>query len=181
MNGRPPADVTTGVTPRLAHALVGGALALMTTVLAAGPASAHGAPTSPLSRSAACGAEGTGAEGSAQDAGAWRAALDRSPQLVDEWDNVRVAGVRGRDYSCSDVDFAAATGSVATAGGAGADGAPADATVAGTGSPAPPAENTIVSHGIGVHVAVVGGAVLMTATAAGGLALARRTRRRRDS
>jgi predicted carbohydrate-binding protein with CBM5 and CBM33 domain len=54
------------------------------------PAFAHGAPTNPLSRSAACGPEGGGARGSAA-CGAARAAGFAA------WDNLRVAGVAGRD------------------------------------------------------------------------------------
>ncbi|NES17088.1 MULTISPECIES: lytic polysaccharide monooxygenase [Micromonospora] len=58
---------------------------------APGPASAHGAPTSPLSRAAACGPEG-GRAGTP----ACRAAV-AAGVAVREWDNVRVARVDGRD------------------------------------------------------------------------------------
>lgn len=58
---------------------------------AAGPASAHGAPTSPLSRAAACGPEGGRAE-----TPACRAAV-AAGAAVREWDNIRVARVDGRD------------------------------------------------------------------------------------
>ncbi|MEU4714108.1 lytic polysaccharide monooxygenase [Micromonospora purpureochromogenes] len=55
------------------------------------PAAAHGAPTSPLSRSAACGPEGPHAA-----TPACRAAV-RAGAAVREWDNIRVFGVNGRD------------------------------------------------------------------------------------
>ncbi|MFI5841860.1 lytic polysaccharide monooxygenase [Catenuloplanes sp. NPDC051500] len=54
------------------------------------PAFAHGAPTNPLSRSAACGPEGGGARGSAACEAARAAGFAA-------WDNLRVAGVAGRD------------------------------------------------------------------------------------
>lgn len=54
------------------------------------PAFAHGAPTDPLSRAAACGPEGGGARGSAACAAARKAGFAA-------WDNLRVAGVAGRD------------------------------------------------------------------------------------
>jgi predicted carbohydrate-binding protein with CBM5 and CBM33 domain len=60
--------------------------------LVPGTAAAHGAPTTPLSRSAECGAEGTRA-----GSPACRAALQQSPAISAEWDNVRVADVNGRD------------------------------------------------------------------------------------
>ncbi|MFG2105274.1 lytic polysaccharide monooxygenase auxiliary activity family 9 protein [Micromonospora chersina] len=55
------------------------------------PASAHGAPTSPLSRAAACGPEGGRA-----DTPACRAAI-AAGAAVREWDNIRVAQIDGRD------------------------------------------------------------------------------------
>lgn len=55
------------------------------------PAAAHGAPTSPLSRSAACGPEGPHAA-----TPACRAAV-RAGAAVREWDNIRVFGVNGKD------------------------------------------------------------------------------------
>ncbi|WP_202918932.1 lytic polysaccharide monooxygenase auxiliary activity family 9 protein [Saccharothrix deserti] len=63
-------------------------------VLPALPAEAHGAPTNPLSRSAACGPEGRHATGPA-----CRAALasGQGRSVSAEWDNIRVADVRGRD------------------------------------------------------------------------------------
>jgi predicted carbohydrate-binding protein with CBM5 and CBM33 domain len=69
--------------------------ALVLTLLAppfAGRAAAHGAPTAPTSRSAACGAEGT-----ATATPACRAAIEVSPRLPAEWDNIRRPGVGGRD------------------------------------------------------------------------------------
>jgi predicted carbohydrate-binding protein with CBM5 and CBM33 domain len=75
------------------------ALALLTAVLAVGlgaafpgTAAAHGAPTTPLSRAAECGGEGT-----LTGTPACRAALEASPDLPTQWDNLRVAGVDGRD------------------------------------------------------------------------------------
>ncbi|GHJ09992.1 hypothetical protein TPA0907_43590 [Micromonospora humidisoli] len=67
------------------------AVVAVTVLLDAAPAAAHGAPTSPLSRSAACGPEGphvsTPACLAAVSAGA----------ALREWDNIRVYGVNGRD------------------------------------------------------------------------------------
>jgi predicted carbohydrate-binding protein with CBM5 and CBM33 domain len=54
------------------------------------PAFAHGAPTNPVSRAAACGPEGGGARGSAACVAARKAGFAA-------WDNLRVAGVAGRD------------------------------------------------------------------------------------
>ncbi|MFJ6195357.1 lytic polysaccharide monooxygenase [Micromonospora sp. NPDC092111] len=66
--------------------------AVAATVLLTGvPAAAHGAPTSPLSRSAACGPEGPHASSPA-----CRAAVSAGAALR-EWDNIRVSGVDGRD------------------------------------------------------------------------------------
>ncbi|KAB1907689.1 lytic polysaccharide monooxygenase [Micromonospora sp. AMSO31t] len=66
--------------------------AVAATVLLTGvPASAHGAPTSPLSRAAACGPEGGRA-----DTPACRAAIAEGA-AVREWDNIRVARIDGRD------------------------------------------------------------------------------------
>ncbi|MFC0028741.1 lytic polysaccharide monooxygenase [Micromonospora chaiyaphumensis] len=66
--------------------------AVAATLLLTGvPASAHGAPTSPLSRAAACGPEGGRA-----DTPACRAAIAEGA-AVREWDNIRVARIDGRD------------------------------------------------------------------------------------
>ncbi|MEH0844463.1 lytic polysaccharide monooxygenase [Micromonospora sp. CPCC 205711] len=62
-----------------------------TVLLTASPAAAHGAPTSPLSRSAACGPEGRDASTPACQAAVSAGAAVR------EWDNIRVFGVNGRD------------------------------------------------------------------------------------
>ncbi|TMR98968.1 lytic polysaccharide monooxygenase [Nonomuraea basaltis] len=62
--------------------------------LITGPADAHGALESPLSRAAACGAESPKTSGSA----ACRAAAAvRGTALPGDWDNLRVSNVAGRD------------------------------------------------------------------------------------
>ncbi|MEU8389833.1 lytic polysaccharide monooxygenase [Micromonospora sp. NPDC048842] len=66
-------------------------VAAATVPLAATPAAAHGAPTDPISRAAACGPEGRYAATSA-----CRAAV-KAGAAVREWDNVRVSTVNGRD------------------------------------------------------------------------------------
>jgi chitin-binding protein len=77
----------------LAAIAVAGAVPLLT-LTAAAPASAHGAPTNPLSRAAACGAEA----GDTARSAACRAAVAASgTAVVDQWDNLRVANVAGRD------------------------------------------------------------------------------------
>ncbi|KAB1102809.1 lytic polysaccharide monooxygenase [Micromonospora aurantiaca] len=73
------------------RALAALAAVAATVPLTAAPAAAHGAPTSPLSRAAACGPEG----GRAQTP-ACRAAL-AAGAAVREWDNIRVARIDGRD------------------------------------------------------------------------------------
>ncbi|MFJ2645669.1 lytic polysaccharide monooxygenase [Streptomyces sp. NPDC087420] len=63
-------------------------------LLAAGPAYAHGAPTDPVSRVAACGLTSEGLAGSP----ACRAAVAANGgQPLGSWDNLRVADVGGRD------------------------------------------------------------------------------------
>ncbi|WP_200216821.1 lytic polysaccharide monooxygenase auxiliary activity family 9 protein [Micromonospora coerulea] len=62
-----------------------------TLLLTAAPAAAHGAPTRPLSRAAACGPEGGQAA-----TPACRAAI-AAGAAIREWDNVRVARIDGRD------------------------------------------------------------------------------------
>ncbi|MET9479551.1 lytic polysaccharide monooxygenase [Streptomyces sp. NPDC006638] len=63
-------------------------------LLAAGPAYAHGAPTDPVSRVAACGLASEGLTGSP----ACRAAVAANGgQPLGSWDNLRVADVGGRD------------------------------------------------------------------------------------
>jgi predicted carbohydrate-binding protein with CBM5 and CBM33 domain len=76
----------------LVAALLTLALTALLSTAFAGTAGAHGAPTSPVSRSAECGGEGT-KTGSA----ACKAALAASPDLPEQWDNLRVAGVNGQD------------------------------------------------------------------------------------
>ncbi|MEU1585594.1 lytic polysaccharide monooxygenase [Micromonospora sp. NPDC005710] len=66
-------------------------VAAATVPVAATPAAAHGAPTDPISRAAACGPEGRYAATSA-----CRAAI-QAGAAVREWDNVRVAAINGRD------------------------------------------------------------------------------------
>ncbi|MFJ7996153.1 lytic polysaccharide monooxygenase [Streptomyces sp. NPDC096310] len=64
------------------------------TVLTAAPAYAHGAPTDPLSRTAACGPEG----GAATSTAACQAAVGANGgQTFEAWDNLRIADVNGRD------------------------------------------------------------------------------------
>ncbi|MBP1781125.1 MULTISPECIES: lytic polysaccharide monooxygenase [Micromonospora] len=74
------------------RALAALAAVAVTVPLAATPAGAHGAPTSPLSRAAACGPEGGGRARTP----ACRAAI-AAGAAVREWDNIRVARVDGRD------------------------------------------------------------------------------------
>lgn len=70
-----------------------GVVPLVLTTLAAGPVHAHGAPTDPLSRIAACGPEGT-----RQGSAACRTAVAANGGAAfGAWDNLRVADVRGRD------------------------------------------------------------------------------------
>ncbi|MCQ9134789.1 MULTISPECIES: lytic polysaccharide monooxygenase [Streptomyces] len=59
----------------------------------AGPAQAHGAPTDPVSRVYACSPEG----GAAARTAACRAAVEANGSSFAAWDNLRVAGVNGRD------------------------------------------------------------------------------------
>ncbi|GGO84365.1 lytic polysaccharide monooxygenase auxiliary activity family 9 protein [Wenjunlia tyrosinilytica] len=67
---------------------------LLLTAVAAGPALAHGAPTDPMSRAAACGPVGGAKAGSA----ACRASVAANGgRTFADWDNLRVAGVAGRD------------------------------------------------------------------------------------
>ncbi|MER7460014.1 lytic polysaccharide monooxygenase [Micromonospora sp. NPDC126480] len=71
--------------------LVAALVALAAVPLAGTPARAHGAPTSPVSRAAACGPEGDhGGDSACQAATTAGAALR-------EWDNIRVFGVDGKD------------------------------------------------------------------------------------
>ncbi|MFJ9349326.1 lytic polysaccharide monooxygenase [Streptomyces sp. NPDC101237] len=80
----------TRTTARVTGAAVAAPLLLLS--CAAGSAQAHGAPTDPVSRVYACSPGG----GSAATA-ACRAAIAASGQDFTAWDNLRVAGVAGRD------------------------------------------------------------------------------------
>ncbi|MEU8871229.1 lytic polysaccharide monooxygenase [Streptomyces javensis] len=71
-----------------------GALPCLFTALAAPPAQAHGAPTDPVSRTFACSPEGGGAARSAACRAARGAGDD--PEAA-AWDNLRIAGVAGKD------------------------------------------------------------------------------------
>ncbi|MGQ4374670.1 lytic polysaccharide monooxygenase [Streptomyces sp. SAS_267] len=68
---------------------------LLLTTWAAGTASAHGAPTSPVSRVYACSPEG----GSQNRTAACQAAIAANGSPFTAWDNLRVGGVGGRDRS----------------------------------------------------------------------------------
>jgi chitin-binding protein len=78
-------------TPTAAAVAVG--VSLLLTTWAAGPAQAHGAPTDPVSRVAACSPEG----GSRIQSAACKAAIAANGAPFTAWDNLRVAGVNGRD------------------------------------------------------------------------------------
>ncbi|MGW1671476.1 lytic polysaccharide monooxygenase auxiliary activity family 9 protein [Streptomyces sp. NPDC002324] len=65
---------------------------LLLTAVAVTPARAHGAPTDPVSRVSAC-----SPEGEAQGSAACRAAVSANGAPFTAWDNLRVAGVNGRD------------------------------------------------------------------------------------
>lgn len=81
---------TTAHRTALAAAL---ATPLLLPLWAAAPAAAHGAPTDPVSRVVACSPEGGGRAGSA----ACVAAVAANGAPFTAWDNLRVAGVAGRD------------------------------------------------------------------------------------
>ncbi|MFE3409096.1 lytic polysaccharide monooxygenase [Streptomyces mirabilis] len=76
-----------------AAAAVAVAAPLLLLTWAAGPAQAHGAPTDPVSRVVACSPEGGSNTGTA----ACRAAIAANGAPFTAWDNLRVAGVGGRD------------------------------------------------------------------------------------
>lgn len=69
------------------------ATALPLSLLAAGPAHAHGAPTDPVSRAYACSPDGGARSGTA----ACRAARAANGGTLGAWDNLRIANVAGRD------------------------------------------------------------------------------------
>ncbi|QKV96595.1 lytic polysaccharide monooxygenase [Streptomyces sp. NA02950] len=75
-----------------AAALLGAAPCLLT-ALAAGPAAAHGAPTDPVSRTVACSPEG----GEDARSAACEAAGKVNGPDAEHWDNLRIAGVNGKD------------------------------------------------------------------------------------
>jgi predicted carbohydrate-binding protein with CBM5 and CBM33 domain len=79
-------------TRRAALLAVAGGAALMIITLTGVPASAHGAPTAPLSRAAECGPDGKHRTGPA-----CAAAIKASGGARLDWDNLRVAGVNGKD------------------------------------------------------------------------------------
>ncbi|SPE99609.1 N-acetylglucosamine-binding protein A [Streptomyces sp. MA5143a] len=66
---------------------------LLMTAAAVTPASAHGAPTDPVSRVSACSPAG----GARANSAACRAAIAANGAPFTAWDNLRVAGVNGRD------------------------------------------------------------------------------------
>jgi chitin-binding protein len=74
-------------------AAVAVAAPLLLATWAAGPAQAHGAPTDPVSRVAACSPEG----GSLIRTAACKSAIAANGAPFTAWDNLRVAGVNGRD------------------------------------------------------------------------------------
>ncbi|GGN73427.1 hypothetical protein GCM10011579_051500 [Streptomyces albiflavescens] len=74
-------------------AAVAVAAPLLLATWAAGPAQAHGAPTDPVSRVAACSPEG----GTLIRTAACKAAIAANGAPFTAWDNLRVAGVNGRD------------------------------------------------------------------------------------
>ena len=78
----------------LAMAALAVAAPLLLLAVAAGPASAHGATVNPVSRAAACGPEG-GLK--AQSAACQAAVAASGVQAFEQWDNLRVARVNGRD------------------------------------------------------------------------------------
>jgi predicted carbohydrate-binding protein with CBM5 and CBM33 domain len=72
---------------------VAAAASVLLSLWAAAPAVAHGAPTSPVSRVYACSPDG----GCAARSAACRAAVAANGASFAMWDNLRVAGVNGRD------------------------------------------------------------------------------------
>ncbi|MEU6588175.1 lytic polysaccharide monooxygenase [Streptomyces sp. NPDC046881] len=80
------------MTARLSVRVAAAAAPLLLLPWAAGPAQAHGAPTDPVSRVYAC-----SPEGDATGTAACRAAITANGAPFTAWDNLRVAGVAGRD------------------------------------------------------------------------------------
>ncbi|MFE7843410.1 lytic polysaccharide monooxygenase, partial [Streptomyces sp. NPDC057474] len=89
---RTPGRGTTGRRTVVTTAAATVVAPLLLTAGAVTPASAHGAPTDPVSRVSACSPEG-GSQGSA----ACRAAIAANGAPFTAWDNMRIAGVNGRD------------------------------------------------------------------------------------
>ncbi|MFD5797106.1 lytic polysaccharide monooxygenase [Streptomyces diastatochromogenes] len=83
----------TRMTARLSVAAAAATAPLLLLPWAAGSAQAHGAPTDPVSRVYACSPSG----GSANRSAACRAAISANGAPFTAWDNLRVAGVDGRD------------------------------------------------------------------------------------
>ncbi|MEU6281879.1 lytic polysaccharide monooxygenase [Streptomyces sp. NPDC047028] len=84
----------TRTTARLSVTVAAAAAPLLLLPWAAGSAQAHGAPTDPVSRVYACSPEGDAA---ARRSAACRAAVAANGAPFTAWDNLRVAGVDGRD------------------------------------------------------------------------------------
>ncbi|MER6689783.1 lytic polysaccharide monooxygenase [Streptomyces minutiscleroticus] len=78
---------------RTRTAALAGVLPLLLAVAAAGPAAAHGAPTDPVGRVVACSPQG----GAQARSAACRAARAAGGSAFAAWDDLRVAGVAGRD------------------------------------------------------------------------------------
>ncbi|MGW2459118.1 lytic polysaccharide monooxygenase [Streptomyces sp. NPDC001761] len=83
---------TTRTTARLSVRAAAATAPLLLLPWLAGPARAHGAPTDPVSRVYACSPEGDAAR-----TPACRAAIAANGGPFTAWDNLRVAGVAGRD------------------------------------------------------------------------------------
>ncbi|MET7429419.1 lytic polysaccharide monooxygenase [Streptomyces flaveolus] len=83
---------TTRMTARLSVRTAAATAPLLLLPWAAGSAQAHGAPTDPVSRVYACSPEGAAAR-----TPACRAAIAANGGPFTAWDNLRVAGVAGRD------------------------------------------------------------------------------------
>lgn len=83
----------TRMTARLSVTAAAATAPLLLLPWVAGSAQAHGAPTDPVSRVYACSPSG----GSANRSAACRAAISANGAPFTAWDNLRVAGVNGRD------------------------------------------------------------------------------------
>jgi predicted carbohydrate-binding protein with CBM5 and CBM33 domain len=81
------------VQPSRGRLIAAGIAAPLLMVAAAGAAAAHGAPVDPVSRAAACGSQGR----FTQTAACQAARAGAEGQWFEQWDNVRVADVAGRD------------------------------------------------------------------------------------